>query len=157
MARRGGDDEDIPELVPEFTDDIRIAWRVLRRADEDWDHAEVIDEMVHAGVESRLMARRLYQIIPIAWARFFLMAAGVHCPDEYLVRDRRSGEFVRDRFSECELYQQVREFLLPRVGETPKREQERVLGRSAEYNAFLQQIEAGARPGNLMLGPPILT
>ena len=154
--RGGGGGEDIPELVPDFTDDIALAWRVLCRAGEDWNHDELQDEMVRAGVESRVMALRLYQIIPIAWGRFFLFAAGVYLPDECLVRDRRTGKPVRDRFSECELYQQIREFLLPRVGEVADRERGRVLGRSPEYNAFRQRIRTGARPGDLMLAPPIL-
>lgn len=100
------------------------------------------------------MALRLYQFIPIAWGRILLQAMGVYCPDEYFLRDRR-GQTVKDRFSECELCQQIREIVLVEFGRASTEERDRLLALSAEISAFRQQIKAGAKPADLILGPPI--
>jgi hypothetical protein len=153
----GGDsDSEIFDAVPDYTHEIRLALRVLQNSDER-DHQAVMAQIMRAGVSDPNLALRLYQMIPIAWARFFLLAAGLYLPDEYIVFDRRTGEYIRDRFSECELFGQIQEVLLTEVGQASREQRERVLMRSPEYDAFRQHLAAGAHPSNLMLGPPILT
>ncbi len=153
----GGDsDAEIFDAVPDFTHEIRLALRVLQNSNER-DHQAVMAQIMQAGVSDPRLALRLYQMIPIAWARFFLMAAGLFLPDEYFVVSRRTGQLVRDRFSQCELYGQIQEVLLPEVGNASREQRDRLMMRSPEYDAFRQHLAAGAKPSSLMLAPPILT